>query len=702
MPPRRPTDSGHATSGTSKRARAKHACRECNARRVKCNVMQFNPCSNCEAAGTQCEVLPSRRGRYNRIPKRQAQSDASEPTAASPSVQGGETISVTLPSASVAQHTTRDTAPEQNEDELITGASTTSPSQGTSTNAPATLFYGESNPLTLIPGSVSQGQQPSSRESHPQQKAQLHFPIHDTPHPASEHDHPANIDYLSTSASRYLQDESALTLPDMQACMPTLQAYFAWFHPCFPILDRVEFSRRLAASQASYLLLQCMLFIGASYCDDATITSMGFSNRAEAKSLLYTRARLLFHADWEKDRLTLIQSLFLLSFWRGGPSDVRDVRYWLGVVIGVAESHGLHRSTRFATSDPSNARIRKRIWWSIYVRERQSAASLGLPSRIRDDDCDVEPLAVSDLETEVTSPGDSPFGSCKPEHVKYAINMVKLAQILGRVVDLHFAPGRQVSTPEQLRAVDHALQAWKEGLPEEMNRGVEDGTASVWGYLLHQAYNHLRILTHRHNFIKQEGSGNSGQIVVAAATKIGRIVEDMLAQGNLRYGQIHTVTSLFAALCIHTISIKQKEQDVSRRIAENRAQMCLLGLQEIQKYWRINNNVLDLFLQYLDVSIAQRLHETSGTLSTANPSSVYLASGQQPGGDIDDNHAGGGLLSGFLSPQTQLQTSAFEDQFLNLLYWPCEGDEATLNLESVLQTDDLVPLPGFNTLGSSL
>ncbi|KAF5581812.1 n-terminal binuclear Zn cluster-containing protein [Fusarium pseudocircinatum] len=699
MPPRRPTDSGSAASGPNKRARAKHACRECNARRVKCNVMQCNPCSNCEAAGTQCEVLPSRRGR---IQKRQTQSDASATTAASPGVQGGETISVSLPWATVAQNITPDTAPQQNEDELITGASTTSQSQGTSTTVPATLFYGESNPLTLIPGSVRHGQQPSSRESHPQQKAQLHFPIHDTPQSASEHDHPANIEHLSAAASRYLQDEGALTLPDMKGCMSTLQAYFTWFHPCFPILDRAEFSRRLAASQASYLLLQCMLFIGAAYCDDATITSMGFSNRAEAKSLLYTRARLLFHADWEKDRLTLIQSLFLLSFWRGGPSDVRDVRYWLGVVIGVAESHGLHRSTRFATSDPSDARIRKRIWWSIYVRERQSAASLGLPSRIRDDDCDVEPLAVSDLETEVTSRDGSQFGSCKPEHVNYAINMVNLAQILGRVVDLHFAPGRQASTPEQLRAVDDALQAWRQGLPEEMNRGVEDGTASVWGYLLHLAYNHLRILIHRHNFIKQDESDSSGQIVVAAATKISRIAEDMLAQGTLRYGQMHSVTSLFAALCIHTISIKQKEHDVSRRIAENRAQMCLLGLQEIQKYWRINNNVLDLFLQYLDVSITQRIRGTSGALSTANPNSGLLASVQQPGDDIDENHAGGELLSRPLSPQTQLQSSAFEDQFLNLLYWPCEGDEPTLNLESVLQTDDPVPLSGFNTLGRSL
>lgn len=61
--PQRPAEAGSATSSTGKRVRAKHACRECNARRVKCNVTQCHPCSNCESTGTQCEVLPSRRGR---------------------------------------------------------------------------------------------------------------------------------------------------------------------------------------------------------------------------------------------------------------------------------------------------------------------------------------------------------------------------------------------------------------------------------------------------------------------------------------------------------------------------------------------------------------------------------------------------------------------------------------------------------------
>ena len=86
-----------------------------------------------------------------------------------------------------------------------------------------------------------------------------------------------------------------------------------------------------------------MLFIGATYCDDKTILDMGFADRSVAKYSIYTRARLLFHADWEKDGVTLTQALFLMSFWRGDRFDVRDVRYWLGVAITIAESCGLHR-----------------------------------------------------------------------------------------------------------------------------------------------------------------------------------------------------------------------------------------------------------------------------------------------------------------------------------------------------------------------
>ncbi|KAF4122205.1 acyl-CoA dehydrogenase [Geosmithia morbida] len=494
---------------------------------------------------------------------------------------------------------------------------TTAPSNLDS-KSPGTLFFGESSFLTIVPGerhdsdgsskAVDAAERPWSTMS-TVSHLRLVFPVPDS---LGSQDDGSGV---SPATMRYLRDEGALTLPDTRACIPALQAYFAWFHPCFPVVDRADFSRRLSRGNVSRLLLQAMLFMGATYCDADTISAMGFADRSEAKALLYTRARVLFHADLEKDRITLVQSLFLMSFWRGGPSDVRDVRYWLGLVITLAESYGLHRSQKFMARNPRLSRIKRRIWWSIYVRERQAAASLGLPSRIRDEDCDVEPLSREDL---VSDDDDlsSPFGSCQPQHTTYVIKMVEVARLLGRVIDVQFVPGQRPATLDEVHRLDSSLEEWKASLPHDMQYPNDDGgEASIWTCLLHSAYNYFRILIHRANFVRDD---KDSRIVTSAACKILRIAEDMSSKGILRYGQMHLITSLFAALCIHTITIR-RSTDMSRRMAEHRAQLCLLCLEEIRKYWRINNNVLDLFLRYLDSSIARNLHNGTDNVPTTKP-----------------------------------------------------------------------------------
>lgn len=51
------------------RKRAKLACVTCNARRVKCDVTDRHPCSNCAAGNVECETRESRRGKHIRKPR---------------------------------------------------------------------------------------------------------------------------------------------------------------------------------------------------------------------------------------------------------------------------------------------------------------------------------------------------------------------------------------------------------------------------------------------------------------------------------------------------------------------------------------------------------------------------------------------------------------------------------------------------------
>ncbi|TIC93635.1 Cutinase transcription factor 1 alpha [Colletotrichum higginsianum] len=696
-----------------KKSRAKHACKECNSRRIRCNVTERHPCSNCETSQAACEVLPSRRGRYPRRPKRQKQGEEAssatpEPTGVTAAAAASATppsaftsaMAATLASLSTASPSTRlpSSGASQTPFRVETpgeASSTTGASTGASTGG--SRFFGESNFITLVPGATEPGGEAVVGDGG--LKGRLTFPVVPQTPQSDLATSPASANHISSATERYLRDEGALTFPDTQSCLPALRAYFKWFHPCFPILDRADVARRLVTMDISPLLLQAMLFIGSTYCDEAAIVAMGFKDRSEAKSVTYSRARVLFHSNWEKDEFTLIQSLFLCSFWRGGPTDWRDVRYWLGAVLTLAQTHGLHRSTRFTTKDANFARMRRRVWWSIYVRERQASVSLGLPCRIRDEDCDIEPLTATDLENDSDEQQATNFGASEAEHIHYAIKMVEIAHLLGRIMDTQFAPGRGPPAPAEVAALKQQLEKWRESLPDDMRRGPDVGESSVLTCLIHLAYNHLRILVHRNGWLRNRDEEDK-KVALAAACRISRIAEDMLAQKTLQYGQMHLLTSLFAAFCIHAIDVKSAD-GIGRQLAEHRAQMCLLGLKEIQKYWRINNNVLDLFLQYLDESVAKRLHG-SGSDSAA-PSNILgsAAAGQSPFQTSGTSPMQGGLLAAQDS-SGQTRPDAMEDQYFNLMRTNWEGEDALgdlgLFLDPQLYANGPMQVEGLNFL----
>lgn len=101
--------------------------------------------------------------------------------------------------------------------------------------------------------------------------------------------------------------------------------------------------------------------------------------------------------------------------------------------------------------------------------------------------------------------------------------------------------------------------------------------------------------------------------------------------------------------------------------------MCLLGLKEVQKYWSINNIVLDLFFQYLDKSTVRRLHggQTEATRDQTNTDgSTFVETASATTTDAN-------------LPATSMQTQpeALEsDLYLNFFSTSWEGmDNSTLD-----------------------
>ncbi|CAI4214026.1 unnamed protein product [Parascedosporium putredinis] len=561
------------------RKRAKQACVPCNARRVKCDAGDKTPCTNCSSAGTVCEIRESRRGKHprhsrglaaTRSSRRAETSEAgvATPAPTTPSVANEDTltpgssrVSEDIAASHVLATLRRDPGSDVEanpERRRIRNPPVTGPTQ--SLEGPGLTFQPDEE------GSVFLGEQ------------DLRF-YHSIPNAikAASVLPPWAVERRETKVE-LLRAQGVFSYPDNLVVKEILKAYFQWFHPCFAVVDEPDIWRQYGDGTISHFLLQAMLFIGCLHCDEDYLRDAGLGGRRRAKYLFYNRAKDIYDVGFEQKKLVVIQALFHLSFWRDGALFEKDVRHWLGVTLSLAQSKGFHRCAGMGQTKVD--RLKRRLWWSLYTRERQCAAALGLPNRVRDEDCDVDMLTEADF-TSAFQPSTPP--EVAAEWVAYVISMTQLARTLGRLCHCGYLPGKVLSTGDR-NAMRDDLIRWKDELPRAMrlDQGDFDAPPSFYANMLHLSYNNLLILLYRAGFIGgPESRGVDGGVALQAASRNARIVEDMLPGGQLRHAHVHVITNLFNTLT---------------------APRC--------------NWVLRLFFQYLDRSTAARLQMEDDSAST--------------------------------------------------------------------------------------
>jgi hypothetical protein len=205
--------------------------------------------------------------------------------------------------------------------------------------AESTVFLGESNSISAVRDT---GTTFNDEGRSPGERSKLQYPLTLVLSGKGS----ANAYEARPQAAKVKQliEDSAFTFPSDEICKVLFSAYFTWFHPCYPIIDRVSFSRLYQSKTISPLLLQAVLFVGTSHCSEKTLRDVGVLDRHSARSDFYNRAKSLYDADYNTDKVTVCQALFLMSFWRAGPLLEKDTRHWLGAAISLAQTKGMHRS----------------------------------------------------------------------------------------------------------------------------------------------------------------------------------------------------------------------------------------------------------------------------------------------------------------------------------------------------------------------
>ncbi|BCS28599.1 Zn(II)2Cys6 transcription factor [Aspergillus puulaauensis] len=584
--------------------RTRVACRRCNSKKIKCNAQEGIPCKGCLSTNTTCVPIESQRGRYVRKrPRTTARnarqshhlsrqgSDNPRADETPPPLIGSSGMIAPPPdtplSADGASSTSRQTPEGSDRDSdrrfylQIADQGVNSTPQPISSEK-GTLFLGESFSLTYVVHDVLAPF--LSTECAPNYRRRLHFPTNEEFDSSIQ----GQINIIEAQ-EKLLRDRDLLFQPARRALCQLLDAYFKWFHPAFPVLEKVKFLQQSSGKSSSLLVLNAVLMIAVTVCDEADLALLGVHGRYKARELFYNQARALYESDSDPDKLNNVVATFLISFWWGGPNDQKDSWHWLGIAISSAQNLGMHRSTSKSHMSTQRVRMWRRIWWCLRIRDVLVSSSIGRPQHFSVRDCDVELLSPHDLEDEFQS---------EPE-MHYACQMARLSTIFSRIVSSRYAAVKADNPAQEKAQLENDLDDFRVHVPQLLRyTGIgEDGRTSLWAAMLLMAYNFGVILLcrppHSNGSGMSQSWGNHAK-ALAAANEVTRAIEDILSLSMGRVCQIHTIPALFNSLAIHVFTILTS-RSIGRQLAENRARTCMLGLTSLQESWPVSGWILRLF-----------------------------------------------------------------------------------------------------------
>ncbi|KAL2370247.1 Ctf1 [Blastomyces gilchristii SLH14081] len=601
------------------RQRSAIACQRCHARRVKCNAADSGiPCTNCERAQTSCQLIESKRGRkrvasslppstshtlpgiinnntpsiHSKLPRLSHGSPIWSSLAGDGSLPEGPGLQLIPPHDRIRSGSE---GPETLYAQVLENAGGSPERPSLVKPGGQVVYLGETFNLTYL-------LQETSKKSQPVPKRHVLLPLHPRMNPSSQG---RNCDAVTMDL---LQRQDAFSIPSVKICRELFRVYFKYVHKHYPILDRRDFACRYAdpTNPPSFLLLQAVLFMGSGHCDVSVLKDAGFKSRYDARLALFKRTKALYDLDYESDKLTICQSLFLMSFWWNSPTDQKDTWHWLGNSISLALTIGMHRDTHNSDMSLRDQRLWKKIWWSLFTEDKHAAAALGRPVHIRLRDCDVEQLHESDFEEE-PAPDPEIFGVQERVDILYVLFLSELSKIVERIIDKSFNAHDKTlaAQADTLQLCEEWLLDWERRLPPELH--LSRSGECVWTGMLHIAHCWFRILTHRSRTPENPSSpsrSTSHQVAMNAANRMVRIIEEVLSSSAINQCPIHVIPALFAAMSMHTQHICSGDP-VREQLGSVKIRLSMIALRELQSTWPVSGWIFLLFTK-----IIRRIRDT--------------------------------------------------------------------------------------------
>jgi len=270
-----------------------------------------------------------------------------------------------------------------------------------------------------------------------------------------------------------------LRLPPIETTLALLQVFFEDFNCVFPLFDRTSF---MALVNQKYtrdrgddpvwwgalsvvLSLSLQLHAMSTFNRDTTTVD-------DQKAWNYLNNALSVVPDLTARDADLlgVQTLLGMAIILQGTHNPHPASVLIAAAVKLSHSLGLHRKTANAKLEDVSSEQRNRIFWIVYILDKDYSLQLDQPPMLRDDDMDIE------------VPSENPedgLGFISDANEDLRINFFRLRVHLAIIEDKIYSrlySVRALKQSEQSRRhvvqdLNRVLDRWKEGVPHPFRPG---------------------------------------------------------------------------------------------------------------------------------------------------------------------------------------------------------------------------------------
>ena len=446
-------------------------------------------------------------------------------------------------------------------------------------------YLGESFPLAIVLGGLKDG---SRRKLHhlgpPFPGAQGNAPFQSQP----AHMLPEDLEYLRA--------KGVFSLPEKAHLDVLISVFLDHVYPLYTIVSRQEFIQQYKIDHLSLILVYAVSFIAVTFASQSVLSRLDFHSRQEARSFFYKKAKALFDMEYETNKIAILQSTFLLSFYGGGPNTYWNFYSWISTAVTIAEAIGIHRSTiAISNMQPQDKSLMRRLWWALVIRDSICSTLVGRPFRIDLGQADTDILTIEDFAHDAMVPGflENPYAH---RYAQYQIEAAKLSQIMREIIISRFHPGREPVMSEDLFA---KLTRWKADLVPTLawNAEVPD-PSNPFSMSLSVQYSHHQILIYlghmRGEDICRRDERHIEEIIDSAAHHIPTVICTLVTKSALLTVPHELYHGIFLAQAAFYERMRSPSKLVAR-LGRSALNSCLMALRTISEFWDCGTFILQLF-----------------------------------------------------------------------------------------------------------